>query len=94
MEAREKKEGKQKSSMEVVFLVDDVLGVETLPTQQSASANGMFHSLCPEYIQFIGERKASAEAGTSDTLALRHVVILNLENLLTDPRLIIYEEIA
>jgi purine-binding chemotaxis protein CheW len=81
----------QRDAMEIIFLVDDVLGVESLPVRQNAADGGMIHRLPPEYILFIGERRGEARV---DSLAQQHVVVLNVENVLADPRLIIHDEVA
>ncbi len=83
----------QNNAMEIVFLVDDVLGVETIPVRQSAVDSGLIHNLRPEYIQFLGERQIDAES-QGEVTTQRHIVILNIENLLQDPRLIVHDEIA
>jgi len=85
----------QNNAMEIVFLVDDVLSVETIPIRQNAVDSGLIHNLRPEYIQFIGERQSNTESQGETAIHIqRHIVILNIENLLQDPRLIVHDEIA
>lgn len=85
----------QTPAMEIVFLVDDVLGIENLPLAQTAAESGLIHRLKPEYILAIADRKAAVFKDQNDeTLGQRHLAVLNAEALLSDPRLIIHEEIA
>lgn len=81
--------------MEIVFLVDDVLGIETLPLQQTSAESGLIHRLKPEYIRAIAERKAAPlKDQNGEVITQRHIAILNAEALLSDPRIIIHEEVA
>lgn len=85
----------QTPAMEIVFLVDDVLGIETLPIQQTAAESGLIHRLKAEYIRAIADCKAiTLKDQDGELLTQRHIAILNAETLLSDPRLIIHEELV
>lgn len=73
-------------AMELIFLVDDVPGVEILPVRQDLSGDTLIHRIRPEYVRAVVER-AGSPAGQ------RHITVLNLDSLLADPRLVIHEEL-
>lgn len=84
------------SAMEIVFLVDDVVGVETLPVRRDVIESGLIHRLKPEYVKAIVERSPdSTRSESSDYQQIqRHITIIDAEVLLVDPRLVIHEEFA
>jgi len=77
----------QSPAMELIFLVDDVSGVEVLPVRQDLAGDTLIHHMRPEYVRAVVERPGSP----ADE---RHITVLNMESLLTDPRLIIQEELS
>lgn len=81
----------ENKDMEVVFLVDDIPGVELLPVREKALEDGILHGLRTEYIAGIAERKTVNKAGK---VTKQHVTLLNANALLSDPRLIIHQELS
>ncbi len=77
----------QAPAMEVIFLVDDVPGVEVLPVRKDLAGDSLIHHLRPEYVQAVVERRNSP----ADQ---RHITVLNMDALLTDARLVVREELA
>ncbi|HET89200.1 MAG TPA: hypothetical protein ENN99_00450 [Chloroflexi bacterium] len=78
--------------MEIALLVDDVLTVESLPTGQMQDAAGTVRGLRAEYVQgVIARRDRDPASGIEED---RLVVILDLLAVLSDPRLIVHEEIV
>lgn len=77
----------QAPAMEVIFLVDDVPGVEVLPIRKDLAGDSLIHHLRPEYVRAVVERRGSP-AGQ------RHITVLNMDTLLVDPRLIIHEDLS
>jgi purine-binding chemotaxis protein CheW len=77
----------QSQAMELIFLVDDVPGVEVLPVRQDLANDTLIHHLRPDYVQAVVERPDSP----ADQ---RHITVLNIESLLTDRRLIIHEDLG
>jgi purine-binding chemotaxis protein CheW len=77
----------QSPVMEIIFLVDDVPGVEVLPVRQDLAGDTLIHHLRGEYVQAVVERSGS-------TPAQQHITVLSVEALLADPRLIIHEELS
>ncbi len=78
--------------MEIALLVDDVLTVESLPIGQMQDASGTVRGLRAEYVQgVIARQDPEADDGVEGD---RLVVILDLLAVLSDPRLIVHEEIV
>lgn len=77
----------QAQGMEVIFLVDDIPGVEILPVRKDLAGDSLIHHLRAEYVQAVVERRNSP----ADQ---RHITVLNMEALLGDPRLVVHEELA
>jgi purine-binding chemotaxis protein CheW len=77
----------QSPTMELIFLVDDVPGVEVLPVRQDLAGDTLIHHLRAEYVRAVVERRASP----ADQ---RHITVLNVEALLADPRIVIHESLA
>jgi purine-binding chemotaxis protein CheW len=104
--------------MELVFLVNEVLGVEALPASSIQTESGLIHALPPEYLRGVmkqengrwmtangdnekgkgrvskngkknGERQPIDEKQAGGRRAGVTVTILNLNALLSDPRLLI-----
>ena len=71
--------------LEWALKVDEVLSIELLPTSKIQATMDVTRGLPPEYVQGVFMRNS----GESSL-----VLILNLANLLADPRLIIQEEIV
>ncbi len=71
--------------MEVTLLADEIIAVETMPVSRIQDVARSIRGLHPEYVRGVATR----EGGEEDL-----VVILNLESLLSDRRLIIHEEIG
>lgn len=69
--------------MELVFQVDDVLGVESLAVSNIQTESGLIHALPPEYLRGVVKQEGEAQRASTT------VSILNLNALLTDPRLLI-----
>ncbi len=77
----------QSSTMEVIFLVDDVPGIETLPVRHDLADDAFIHHLRAEYVQAVVERRDSP----ADQ---RHITVIDVEALLSDPRLVIHEDLS
>lgn len=77
----------QTPTMEVIFLVDDVPGIETLPVRHDLADDAFIHHLRSEYVQAVVERRGSP----ADQ---RHVTVIDVEALLSDSRLIIHEDMS
>jgi purine-binding chemotaxis protein CheW len=73
--------------MEVIFLVDDVPGVEILPVRSGVAEDALLHQLRPEYVQAMVERGG----GEGEQ---RHLLVLNVKALLSDPRFVVHEELV
>jgi purine-binding chemotaxis protein CheW len=84
------------SEFEVALLVDEVAGVATLEVDEPHGGADAAGGIRPEYVQAIVEhwRPGSSAGGSSPESALALVVVLDIERLLADERLIISEEIA
>ncbi len=77
----------QAASMDVILLVDDVPGVEVLPVRKDLAGNNLLHHLRSEYILAVVERRNSS----ADQ---RHITVLNMDAILSDPRMMVHEELA
>jgi len=77
----------QTQGMEVIFLVDDIPGVEILPVRKDLAGDSLIHHLRAEYVRAVVER-GNSPAGQ------RHITVLDMDALLSDQRLIIHEELA
>ncbi len=78
--------------MELALLASNVLSVEDIPTGRLKEAEAMVRGLRAEYVLGIAERspdRVQANGGTSDL-----IVVLDLEALLQDDRLIVHEEVV
>jgi chemotaxis signal transduction protein len=76
--------------MQIVLLVDDVPGVEALNVRDVHVENNILRGLRPEYVRGIFEHYTSVNGEERAD----PVIILNIEALLSDRRLIVYEEPA
>ena len=80
------------AEMEVALLASSVLSVEDIPTGGLKEAEGMVRGLRAEYVLGIAERspdRVQTNGGTSDL-----IVVLDLQALLGDDRLIVHEEVV
>ncbi len=77
----------QTPALEVIFLVDDVPGVEVLPVRKDLAGDSLIHHLRAEYVRAVVERRNSP----ADQ---RHITVLNMEALLADTRLIVHEDLG
>lgn len=80
------------SEMELALLASNVLSVENIPTGRLRDAEAMVRGLRAEYVLGIAERspdRVQASGGTSDL-----IVVLDLQALLQDSRLIVHEEVV
>ena len=75
----------ESSDMEVILLADEIIAVETMPVNRIQDVARSIRGLHPEYVRGVATRGN----GEEDL-----VVILNLESLLADRRLIIHEEVG
>lgn len=81
--------------MELALLVDEVLSVESLPLRQVQEASGMVRGLRPEMVRGLVVRQQEQIAGaTTNGGENETIVFLDLPALLSDPALIVREEIA
>lgn len=76
----------QSDAMEIIFRVDEVPGVETLPIRRDLSEN-LLHHLRPEQIRTVVER-------SDETSANRHITVLDVNTILQDPHLLVHEEFS
>lgn len=76
----------QSDAMEIIFRVDEVPGVETLPIRRDLSEN-LLHHLRPEQIRTVVER-------TDEESASRHVTVLDVQAILQDSHLLVHEEFS
>lgn len=76
----------QTETMEIIFRVDEVPGVETLPIRRDLSEN-LLHHLRPEHVRTVVER-------SNEETASRHVTVLDLPAILQDPHLLVHEEFS
>ncbi len=95
-------------NMELAFLIDEVLEVTVLPLSSILEANEALKGLKPEFVRGIAvhhtkndgkEWNQSAENGSTSgnfsTIKFDGtIVVLNLQVLLSDPRLIVQEEVV
>jgi purine-binding chemotaxis protein CheW len=85
----------QTPNMELALLADEVLAIESLPVSQIQEAGTTVRGLRPEYVRGLVVRQADDAAehahAVEDTGTM---VLLDLPVLLSDPALIIREEIA
>ena len=77
--------------MEIALLVDGVLTVESVPTSRIQDTSGTVRGLRPEYVRGVVTRMSDdADDGANDSM----LVVLDLQALLADERLIVHEEIV
>jgi len=80
------------AEMELALLASNVLSVEDIPTGRLKEAEAMVRGLRAEYVLGIAERspdRVQTNGGTSDL-----IVVLDLQALLKDNRLIVHEEVV
>lgn len=71
--------------MEIGFLVDDVLAVDTIPVAQLQDAGGAVRGLRPEYVRGVTLYRKDREYV---------LVVLDVGAMLSDERLIVHEEVV
>jgi len=76
--------------MQVVLLVDDVPGVEAQKVKDIRTETNILRGLRPEYVRGIVERRSSQ----NHEERAEQVIVLNIEALLSDRRMIIHDEPA
>lgn len=72
-------------AMELIFWVDEVLRVETLKVCPDLTEDPLLHMLQFKEVRAVVERKGSVDEQ-------RHITVIDVNALLTDPRMIIHEE--
>ena len=78
--------------IEMALLTDGVMAVESVPASRLQEAETLVRGLRPEYVRGIMQR-----AGQGRTIENTHnslVVVLDLQNVLSDERLIVHDEIV
>ena len=80
------------SEIEIALLADGVLAVETVPDSRLQEAETIVRGLRPEYVRGIIQRTGQDRTGEGTYSSL--VVVLDLQTVLSDERLIVYDEIA
>lgn len=85
---RTEKPHAQNNMIELIFQVDDVLSVETLNIQKSDDAENQIHALPGEYNHSLATRTPGADVD-SHTMEQQFSLVLNVEAILSDRRLII-----
>ena len=78
---------------EVIFLVSDVLSMETLTIRQKREDSSLIHPLGAEYIRATAERQGRAPT-SGRWAAQRYLAILDAPALLSDPRMCINQEVV
>jgi purine-binding chemotaxis protein CheW len=78
--------------IEVALLTDGVLAVETVPDSRLQEAETIVRGLRPEYVRGIVQR--AGQTRTADGMYSSLVVVLDLETVLSDGRLVIHDEIV
>lgn len=78
--------------IEVALLTDGVLAVETVPDSRLQEAGTIVRGLRPEYVRGIVQR--AGQSRTVDGTYSRLVVVLDLQAVLSDERLIVHDEIV
>jgi len=84
----------QNETMELIFRVDEVLGVEVLPVSQGPKENDLVHQIRPEYIRAVARRELASGAAPGQNTVQQHIVVLDMDAVLSDPRIVIHEEVA
>lgn len=76
--------------LEIVLLVNDVPGVEAMPVKSIQHEPNILRGIRPEYVRGIVHRHTGKNGDSKDD----PVIVLNIETLLSDRRIIIYDEPA
>jgi len=74
--------------MELAFGVDEVIAVEPLPINRLQEATGMIRGVRPEYISGVAEREVRSGDAQTDL-----VIVLDMMALLSDPHLLVNQEV-
>jgi purine-binding chemotaxis protein CheW len=80
------------SEIEIALLADGVLAVETVPDSRLQEAETIVRGLRPEYVRGIVQRVGQGR--TADGANGSLVVVLDLQAILNDERLVIHDEIV
>ncbi len=77
----------QTPAMQVVFLVDDVASVEEMPLREQRSGDREMHHLPAGYVRAVVEARG-------DAVRQQYITVLDVAAILSDPRLIIHQELG